>query len=78
MSVAKRKCQGCKKSFPPNGFHSGQSVCKSCNHERVKEWRKKNPTKAKEQYRRNKKRRRERDAIRKAEDRLPVIVERES
>lgn len=76
MSTANtRKCQTCKKTFALAGFHSGQSVCKRCNHDRVKAWRKKNPDKAKEQYRRNKKRKRERDAIRKAEDRLPVIVE---
>ncbi len=74
MSEAKRKCQACRKLFPPDGFHSGQSVCKSCNHDRVKAWRKKNPDKAREQYRRNKKRRRERAAIRKAEEQMSIQI----
>ena len=69
-----KKCHDCKKTFPIDGFHSGQGVCKRCNHDRVKEWRKKNPDKAKEQYRRNKKRKRERAAIKKAEEQMQIEI----
>ena len=74
MSDSEKRCHDCKKSFALSAFHSGQGVCKMCNHARVKLWRQKNPDKAKEQYRRNKKRRRERAAIKKAEEQMVTKI----
>lgn len=51
--VTKRCCR-CRKERPYNDFHSGQGACKKCNALNVRDWRKRNPDKARAQNRRNK------------------------
>ncbi len=59
-----KRCSRCKESFPPEGFHKGQRLCRACNTATVKAWRKANPEMAREQYRRNKLVARERKKMR--------------
>ena len=57
MSATKKRCARCKRWFLIARFHDGQSRCRRCNTAGVKEWRKRNPELAREQYRRGKARR---------------------
>jgi hypothetical protein len=56
-----RFCTCCGKWIKVDGFHKNQSRCKACNYAMVKEWRKRNPDKLREQYRRKRLRKKERN-----------------
>lgn len=73
----KKRCPRCEKEFNRlDGFHSGQGVCKKCNAQRVREWRARNPERAREQYRRSKanKRRKLKEKREREKFNCPVIV----
>lgn len=65
-----KRCPDCEQVAD---FHVRQWVCKKCNYLRVKAWRKLNPERAREQYRRNKLAARVRRLKREKAERLAVF-----